>query len=160
MAVDYFLKLDGIDGESTDDKHKGEIEVESFSWGLANTAEATSTGRGTGKVAFQDFHFVSQVSKASPKLMLACASGEHIKEAILTSRKAGKEQLEFLIVKMTDVLVSSYQSGGAASSEIVPTDQISLNFAKLEFEYKAQKLDGSLDSPVSGGWDLKKNEKL
>ncbi|HUF27354.1 MAG TPA: type VI secretion system tube protein Hcp, partial [Gemmatimonadaceae bacterium] len=138
--VDYFLKLTGVDGESTDAKHKGEIAVESWSWGETQAGSAGSAGgRGAGKVQMQDFHFVMKTNKASPKLLLACAQGEHIKEALLTCRKAGKEQVEFLKIKLSDVLVSSYQTGGATGGGPIPTDQISLNFGKVEYEYKPQK---------------------
>src|SRR5687768_14117646 len=108
-AVDYFLKVDGIDGDSTDDKHKSEIEVQSFSFGASNsgTYGKGGGGGGAGKVQFSDFHFVTRVGKASPKMMLACASGEHIKKAVLTCRKAGKEQQEYMKVTMSDCLVSS-----------------------------------------------------
>jgi type VI secretion system secreted protein Hcp len=160
-AVDYFLKLKGIDGESADAKHKGEIDVESWSWGESQSGTGHfGGGSGAGKVAMQDFHFVMKVNKASPKLMLACASGEHIPDALLTCRKAGKDQQEFLKIKFTDILVSSYQTGGSGHSDIVPTDQISLNFAKIEFEYKEQKADGSLGGTEKAGWDVKKNQKV
>lgn len=159
-AVDYFLKLDGIDGESTDDKHKGEIDVLSWSWGETNSgSHSTGGGGGAGKVSMQDFHFVMESNKATPKLMLACASGQHIKKAVLTCRKAGGEQQEYLKVTMDDLLVSSYQTGGSGSS-VKPSDQISLNFSKIEFEYKPQKPDGTLDAPVKAGWDLKANKKM
>ena len=160
-AVDYFLKLKGIDGESADGKHKGEIDVESWSWGESQTGtHSLGGGGGAGKVQMQDFHFVMKVNKASPKLMLACASGEHIPEAMLTCRKAGKDQQEFLKIKFTDLLVSSYQTGGSGHSDVVPTDQISLNYAKIEFEYKEQKADGSLGGTEKAGWDVKKNQKV
>lgn len=158
MAVDYFLKLSDISGESTDNKHKGEIEIESFSWGETQPMSAVG-GASTGKVQFQDFHFTSRVSKASPVLFLKCASGEHIKTAVLTARKAGQTQLEFLKVTLSDVLVSSYQSGGSAGSDTVPTDQFALNFAKVEYEYVPQKADGSADASVTVGWDLKANRR-
>lgn len=162
MAVDFFLKLDGIDGESTDAKHKGEIDIESFSWGATNSGSAAhGSGAGAGKVAMQDFTFTSAVSKASPKLFLACASGEHIKVAQLTARKAGKEQQEFLKVTMEDVLVSSYKMEGSASGDAAaPTDQVSINFAKIRVDYSPQRADGSVDQAVSTGWDVQKNVKL
>jgi len=160
-AVDYFLKLKGIEGESHDSKHKNEIDVQSWSWGESQGgATGTGAGRAAGKVSMQDFHFVMQNNKASPKLMLACATGEHIGEAVLTCRKAGKDQQEFLIVKFSDVLVSSFQTGGSGSSDIVPTDQISLNFAKIEFQYKEQKADGTLGAAVSAGYDVTQNKKV
>lgn len=157
-AVDYFLKIDGIDGESQDDKHKSEIDVASFSWGETNTGtHAAGGGGGAGKVSMQDFHFVMKVNKASPKLLLACANGEHIKKAVLTCRKAGKDQQEYLKMTFSDLLVSSYQTGGSAG-DLIPMDQISLNYAKIEFEYKEQKPDGTLGGAVKAGWDLKANK--
>lgn len=158
--VDYFLKADGIDGESADSKHKGEIELESFSWGEHQTGTAASGGgMGAGKVAMQDLHAVMKVNKASPKLLLACAAGEHIKKAVLTCRKAGTDQQEYLKITLSDCLVSSYQTGGNQTT-LVPTDQFALNFAKIEFEYKEQKADGTLGGPVKTGWDLKANKKV
>jgi type VI secretion system secreted protein Hcp len=159
-AVDYFLHIDGVEGESLDAKHKGWLDVESWSWGETNTAHPTGAGGGAGKVAVQDFHLVSRVSKASPKLFLACAAGQHLKEAKLVARKAGKGQHEFLTWTFSDLLVSSYQTGGSEANEALPLDQVSLNFSKVKVEYKAQKADGSLDAPVSAGWDVKANSKL
>src|SRR5262245_41739027 len=161
-AVDYFLVLDGIKGESHDHKMqaKNAIDVESWSWGESQSGtHAGGGGGGAGKVAMQDFHFVMKVNKASPELMLACAEGRHIKVGELTCRKAGKDQQEFLKVKMEDLLVSSFQTGGSGHSDIVPTDQISLNFSKIHFEYKPQKPDGTLDAGVKAGWDVKSNKK-
>jgi type VI secretion system secreted protein Hcp len=158
-AVDYFLKVESIDGESTDDKHKNEIDVESWSWGESNQGtHAGGGGGGAGKVSMQDFHFTMKVNKATPKLMLACATGQHIKKAVLTCRKAGGDQQEYMIITFSDLLVSSYQTGGSAG-DVVPTDQVSMNFSKIEFEYKPQKPDGSLDAPIKAGYDLKLNKK-
>src|SRR5262245_5143495 len=134
-AVDYFLKIEGIEGEAEDAKHKGAIEIESFSWGVSNMgAHSAGGGGGSGKATLQDFHFHTKISKASPKLFLACATGEHLKKAVLTCRKAGKEQQEYLKITFSDILVSSYQSGGG-SGGVVPSDQGALNFAKIEIEY-------------------------
>jgi type VI secretion system secreted protein Hcp len=158
-AVDYFLKIDGIEGESQDSKHKQEIEIQSFSFGATQTGSfAAGGGGGAGKVHMQDFHFTVPVNKASPKLMLACASGQHIKKAVLTVRKAGKEQQEYLKYTFSDILVSSYQTGGGGG-DVMPVDQISLNFAKIEQEYKEQKADGTLAGSVKAGWDLKQNKE-
>jgi type VI secretion system secreted protein Hcp len=160
MAADYFLEMKDFDGESTDGKFKGAIDVDSWSWG--ETQEGTSGkggGGGAGKVNMQDFNFVMKTNKASPKLMLACAAGTHIPTAKLTCRKAGGEQQEYMTITFTDVLISSYQTGGS-SGDVVPVDAISCNFGKIEFEYKPQKPDGTLDSPVKTGWDLKTNKKV
>src|SRR5438876_947622 len=131
-AVDYFLKVDGIQGESKADKHKDEIDIESFSWGATQSGTfAVGGGGGAGKVAMQDFHFTMGVNKASPALFLSCATGDHIKNATLTCRKAGKDQQEFMKVTMSDVLVSSFQTGGSGGGDVVQTDAISPTFAKI-----------------------------
>jgi type VI secretion system secreted protein Hcp len=154
-AVDYFLKVDGIQGESKADKHKDEIDIQSFSWGATQSGSfAAGGGGGAGKVAMHDFHFTMGHNKASPALMLACAQGDHIKSAILTCRKAGKDQQEFLKVTMSDCLVSSFQTGGGGG-DVTPADQISLNFAKIEHEYKEQDATGKLTGSVKKWFDLK-----
>jgi type VI secretion system secreted protein Hcp len=154
--VDYFLKIDGIQGESNDSKHKGEIEIESFSWGAVQSGTAGhGGGMGAGRVNMQDFNFVMRINKASPKLMLACAQGEHIKNAILTCRKAGKEQQEYLKVTFNDLLVSSYQTGGSGHADVVPMDQISLNYTKIQMDYKEQKQDGTLGGAITAYYDQK-----
>ena len=155
-AVDYFLKLDGIPGESQDSKHKNEIEIESFSWGETNTGSSShGGGMGSGRVNMQDFHFVMRVNKASPLLMRYCASGQPIKSAILTCRKAGKDQQEYLKISFGDMIVSSYQIGGSGSGDVLPMDQISLNYTKVEFEYHEQKPDGTLGGAIKGHYDMK-----
>lgn len=160
-VVDYFLKIDGIDGESEDAKHKAEIQLESWTFGETNTGTSSyGGGMGAGKVQMQDFHFTMKVNKATPKLFLACATGEHIKKAVLTCRKAGKEQQEYLIWTYTDLLVSSYQTGGHGSSDVVPLDQISLNFSKVEIQYKEQKADGTLSGAIKAGYDLKQSKTV
>jgi type VI secretion system secreted protein Hcp len=156
MAVDYFLKIKGIEGESFDHKHKSEIDVLSFSWGETQTGtHAGGGGGGAGKVSMQDFHFVMKHNKSSPKMMLACANGEHITDALLTCSKAGKDQQEFMKIKFYELLVSSYQTGGSSSGDEIPMDQISLNYAKIEYEYHEQQADGTLGGPIKAGYDLK-----
>lgn len=160
-AVDYFLNIDGIKGESHDDKHKEEIDIESWSWGEHQMGtHAGQGGGGAGKVSVQDFNFVCKVNKASPMLFLACATGQHIKKAVLICRKAGGTQQEFLTVTMSDLLISSYQTGGSGHSDIVPTDQFSINFAKIEWDYKQQDEKGMVGKPVKVGYDVKANKKL
>ena len=158
-AVDYFLKLEGIEGESADSKHKGSIDIHSFSWGATNSGTgAFGGGSGAGKVSMQDFHFTMLMNKATPKLMLMCATGEHIKKAVLTCRKAGKEQQEYLVIKFFDCLVSGYNSSASEGGSVIPEESVSLNFSKVEFEYKPQKADGTLDGPIGSKYDLKLNK--
>jgi type VI secretion system secreted protein Hcp len=158
MAVDVFLKIDGVEGESQDGKHKGEIDIMSWSFGLSQTgSQSWGGGGGAGKVNMQDFHFTMKVNKASTKLQEFVCSGKHIDKAVLTCRKAGGKQEPYYIFKFADLLISSYQTG-AASEE--PTEQISFNFAKYEVEYKQQDAKGTVGSPVKFGWDQKKNQKV
>jgi type VI secretion system secreted protein Hcp len=155
-AVDYFLKIDGVQGESKADKHKNEIDVQSFSWGATQTGTfAEGGGGGAGKVSMQDFHFTMGNNTASPALFLACAQGAHIPKAVLTCRKAGKDQQEYLKVTLSDIMVSSFQTGAVAGGDIIPTDQVSLNFAKIEVEYKEQDASGKLTGSVKKWFDLK-----
>jgi type VI secretion system secreted protein Hcp len=159
VAADYFLQITGIAGESTDAKHKSWIDVESWSWGETNPGTAaTGGGAGAGKVQMQDFHFTTRVSKASPALFLACATGQHMKEARLAAVRSGAMQQEFLTWTFSDVLVSGYQTGGAGGELVM--DQVSLTFSKVKVEYRAQKADGSLDAAVTAGWNVKANKKL
>jgi type VI secretion system secreted protein Hcp len=160
-ALDCFLRLDDIEGESQDAQHKGEVDLDMFSWGLQQFGtHATGGGGGAGKVHVQDFHFLMKVNKATPKLFLACASGQHIKQAVLTCRKAGGQQQEYVKVTMHDLLVSACRLGGSGDSDLIPMNDIQLNFAKIEFEYKEQKADGTLAAAVKAGWDVKQNKAV
>jgi type VI secretion system secreted protein Hcp len=158
MAVDFFLKIDGIPGESADGKHKDEIDVLSWSWGASQTGTMSyGGGGGAGKVQMQDFHFTMRMNKATPKLILACANGEHIKKAVFVARKAGKEQQEYMKITMSDILVANYSTGGGGDE---PIENIALNFSKVEMEYKPQNAKGQLEAAVTAGWDLKKNQQV
>lgn len=135
-SVDYYLRLDGVDGESADSRHMNEIQILSYSWGMNQTSSIGGSGGGTGKASFSDMTFTTQLSKASPMLMLACASGQHVKMATFTAHRPGGDTNQFFKVVLTDVLVTSYQSGGSeATGEIVPTDQFSVNFGQIKFEH-------------------------
>jgi type VI secretion system secreted protein Hcp len=154
MASDTFAKLGDIKGESLDDKHKDEIEVLSFSWGVSNAGSMSfGSGGGEGKATFHDLSFVHKVDKASPILMQTCATGAHLKEGTITVRKAGKGQQEFLIIKMNDVIVTSVSHGAAGGDGA--TENVSIAFAKVALEYKPQKADGSLDAGIHFKYDLK-----
>ena len=146
-ASDMFLKISGIKGESTDSKHKDSIEVLSWSWG-------TSTGTGRVKKGtvppqcVQDLALTKFVDASTPQLLMNAVMGQAAKEATLTVRKSGGDQQDYLIIKMTDVLVSSYQTGGSAGSNLPIMDSLVLSFSSIEGEYRRQEKDGSLGSPV------------
>ncbi len=159
MASDIFAKLGDIKGESLDDKHKGEIELLSWSWGVASSgAHATGGGGGAGKATFHDLSFTHKIDKASPLLLKGCATGQHLKEATITRRKAGKGQQEFLVIKMNDVIITSVaeeDDGGPSQAETV-----TLAFAKVDVEYRPQKSDGSLDVGIHFKYDIQHHKEL
>jgi type VI secretion system secreted protein Hcp len=151
--LDYFLKMDGIQGESRDAKHKDEIELVSFGWGVARGSGSGSGGGGSGRARFEPFHFTMRTNKASPQLFLATVSGKHIKEASLSVRRAGKQALEYLKIKFSDLIVNSFQEGGGQEP---PEELIAFDYGRVEIEYSAQRAGGA----VKAGWDVKKNVKI
>ena len=160
VAERWFLKLDGIAGESTHASHKGEIDVESWSWGVSNSGSSSGGGGGggAGKASFQDFHFVSRISKASPRLFTACASGSHIKEALLSGVRGAGKGTDYLKYKLRDVLVTSLMQSDVDTEP--PVEQFSLSYSKVEWSYTPQSPSGKLEPPVTAGWDVKANKKL
>ena len=154
---ELFLKVDGIPGESRADKHKGEIELVGFSWGVTNTGNPGGGGGGAGRAQFSDLSFTKRVDKSSPVLFLACASGKHIKEAQLSVRKAGRAALEYLKIKLTDVLVTSFQE---TAGEETPVESVAFDFRRIDVEYTPQHDDGSPGDVVKAGWDLSRNTKV
>jgi type VI secretion system secreted protein Hcp len=160
LAVDAFLKIDGVKGESADAKHKDEIDVISWSFGETNSGTAhTGGGAGAGKVKFQDFKFTMRTNIASPQLFQYCANGKHINKVTLFVRRSDQTQAEFLQIWLSDVMVSSFLNMGSAGPNIpYPVDEILLNFSSIKIDYKQVKQDGSLGGSVSGGWNLKANK--
>jgi type VI secretion system secreted protein Hcp len=160
MAVDMFLKLDGIKGESKDHKYPAPaIHIESFSWGMSQTgAHATGGGGGAGKVAVHDISVTKYVDSSSPGLMLCCATGKHIANGLIVVRKAGDKPLDYLKIKLQDILVSGVQHAGHGSDLL--TENLTLNFSKFWVEYQKQKPDGSGEPGGEMGFDIKANQKL
>src|SRR6266478_854851 len=157
MPSDIFAKLGDIKGEALDDKHKDEIEVLSFSWGVTNAGSlATGSGGGAGKATFRDLSIVHNIDKASPKLLQACATGVHLKEATITHRKAGRGQQDFLIIKMNDVIVTGVVQSALSSD--AGSETVSLEFGKVDWEFKPQNAGGTLDAGIHFKFDLKANK--
>ena len=155
---DYFLKIDGIDGESQDDVHKNEIHVSSFSFGVTNTGTGGSNlGSGGGRSNVQDMHFTKVVDQASPNLFYACATGKHFDTATVTVRRAGENPQEYLIYKMTEVYISSISTSGHEGGGIAQ-ESVSLNFSKVELNYTPQNADGTPGAVNTKGYDLKANK--
>ena len=154
-----FLKLDGIKGESADHKHGGEIHIESFSWGVSQTGtHGTAGGGGAGKVSVHDISCTKVVDKSSPALLLHCCNGKHIPNGLITVRKAGEKPVEYLKIKLSDILISGLQLAGHGA--VTLTENVTLNFAKFHVEYTEQKADGTGAPGGEMGWDVKKNEKI
>jgi type VI secretion system secreted protein Hcp len=158
MAVDFFLQLDPIKGESTDAKHKEQIDVLSWSWGLSQSGSFHSgTGGGAGKVSVQDLSFTHYIDKAHPDLIQACTTGQHINKGTLTIRKAGgKDALEYLKITLEDVLVSSVHTGGHSGDERI-MENVSLNFRKFKVEYTPQTDKGAAGTAGQFSWDIAAN---
>ena len=159
MAASIFARIGTIKGESQDARHKDEIEVLSWSWGVSQSGPAGHPGGGgVGKASFHDVTFTHHIDKASPLLMKACATGQHIADATITVRKAGASQQEYLIIKMTDILVTSV-STSVSAEEGSTLEGVVLAFAKVDLEYKPQKPDGSLDVGLHFKYDLKTQQE-
>lgn len=158
MAIDSFLKLGDIDGESTDHKYKDWIEVLAWSWGMTQSGTMhTGTGGGAGKVNVQDLNLTKYVDKSTPNIMQKCCSGKHYTDAKLYVRKAGDKPVEYVKITMTDVIITSVSSGGSGGEDQV-TENISLNFSKFKHEYTPQASDtGAAEATMDTTFDIRKN---
>ena len=157
MAVDILLKIDGVDGESVIADHEGEIDILSWSWGMSQSGTMhNGGGGGSGKVIIQDVSFTKTVDKTSPNLIRACCNGEHFAEAVLLVRKAGKDPLDYFKVTMSPVLVTSVSTGGSGGDDRL-TENVSINFAKMQIGYTPQKEDGTGEAEVTLNWNIEKN---
>jgi type VI secretion system secreted protein Hcp len=160
MAVDIFLKIAGVDGESKDKSHPMEIDVLAWSWGASNSGSAhTGTGAGAGKVNVQDISVTKWVDSSSPSLVNACCSGDHYDEANLVVRKAGgSTPVEYLKIKLTEVFITSVSTGGSGGEDRL-TENVSLNFSKFQLFYTPQDKTGAAGTPIPCGWDISANAK-
>jgi type VI secretion system secreted protein Hcp len=165
MAFDAFLKIEGIQGESTDDKHKDQIEVLSYNFQVqqkASGSASTAGGASSERANFSDFTIVKALDKASPKLFEACASGKALTSVVLELCRAGGDKVKYMEYKMTNCIITSVRPGGSShSSETIPLEEVSFNFGKIELSYTQQKRsDGSGGGQVAAGWDLQTNKKV
>ena len=157
MAVDMFMKIDDIEGESVDDVHAGEIDALSLRWGMSQSGSThTGPGGGAGKVNVQDLSFTHYVDKASANLMKMCCNGKHFEEATLVVRKAGEMPLEYMIITMKQGLISSVSAGGSGGEDRL-TENVTLNFSEFKCEYVPQLADGSGDASLIIGWNIANN---
>ena len=158
MSGDMFLKIEGIDGESIDDRHPGEIDITSWTFGMVQSGTThVATGSGGGKVSVQDMHFTKLCDKSTPALMKHCCDGKHIPSATVTMRKAGGDDpVDYMVVKLKDIIVSSYQMSGSGGGDAVH-DSFSLNFRQYEATYTQQEATGVAGAATSQGWDMAAN---
>ena len=159
MAVDMFMKIGDIKGESNDKVHKQEIDVLAWSWGISNSGSAhVGGGAGAGKANVQDLSFTKYIDASSHALLLACSNGKHETKANLVVRKAGGKgaPVEYIKIEMTEVLITSVSNGGSGGEDRL-TENVSLNFAKVKFEYTPQKPDGGKDTTKEMVYDIAEN---
>ncbi len=158
MAMDMFLKIDDLVGDSIDDKHPKEIQVLSWSWGMSQSGSThTATGGGSGKVNVQDLTFMKNIDSTTTNLIKSCCNGSHYKQALLTIRKAGgKAAVEYLKIKMMDLIISNVSTGGAGGSDLI-TESVTLNFARFSLDYTPQDKTGAPGSAMTATWNIPAN---
>ncbi len=162
---DYFIKVDNIEGESTDDKHHGWIEVLRYGIGVKQTISTTASSAGGAsaeRADFRDFKFKKLLDKSSPKLALACAAGTHIDKIVVELCRAGTDKVTFMTYTLTNCLISRIEtiSGGDTSGNF-PAEMVKINYGKIEWAYtKQNRSGGGADGQVATGWDLQKNCKI
>lgn len=162
MAFDAFRKIAGIDGESTDEKHTNWIEILSYSWSVSLPQATTPSKRGVvaARATFRDFSIHKRLDKASPKLMLACASGQHFKAVTLELCRTGGDKQPFVTYKFGDVIITSVAPSGDTGSDL-SSETVSFSYGQIEWKYtKLDPQSGIARETVTAGWDIKKNKKL
>lgn len=153
MAIDTHIKFDGVEGESTHVDHKGEVEILSWTWGVSNASMTMGGGSGKGKATAGDLHFTHRYDKASPVLAKKCAQGVHFPTVVMTARKSGEGQKDFLKVTLKEVFVTSVQPSGSSGGDIA--ESVSMSYGAIDFAYKPQDAKGGLGGEVKFGWDVK-----
>jgi len=160
MAIDAFIKIDDLVGDSADDKHAKEIEVLSWSWGMSQLGSTHSGhGGGSGKVSVQDLSFVKRIDASTPNLIQMCCSGKHFSTGLLTVRKAGgKTPVEYLKIKLEDMIVSNYSTGGSGEGGEIIHENVTLNFARFTVTYTPQDKAGAAMGAINAQYDIQKNK--
>ena len=153
MAIDTHIKFDGIEGEATHKDHKGEVEILSWAWNVSNAHLGSGTGSGKGKAIPGDMHITHHYDKASPVLAKKCTEGKHFPSVVVTARKSGEGQKDFLKITMKEVFITSVQPAGSSGGDIL--ESVTMSYADIEFAYKPQDGKGGLGGEVKFGWDAK-----
>jgi type VI secretion system secreted protein Hcp len=163
MAFDAFLKIDGVPGESTDDKHKDWIEVLSYSHGLSQPSSGSRSSGGAASAErcnHQDFSVVKVLDKASAKLALFCCKGGHIPKVKIELCRATGDKQKYMEYTMSDVIVSSVRPGGSShGGETLPLEEVSFNYGKIEWTYtETDHQTGKPKGDVKANWDVVQNK--
>lgn len=166
MAFDAFIKFEGVQGESRDEKHKDWIELLSFSWGVNQPQSFSSSSHGSKsaeRANFSEFNFTKALDKATPHLAFACSSGQHYTKATIEiCRSAGTSKQTFMRYTLQDVLVTNYTVngvGGGGDGESIPTENLQLSYGKVEWNYTmTNQTTGQAMGNISKGWDLTQNK--
>jgi len=158
MTTDIHLKIDGIKGDAGSDKHKDEIEVLSWHWGVTHPVSYSGTGMSGGKANVQDLSVEKFIDKASPNLWKYCLNGKHLPEIVLTQRRSGEGAIDYVKITLKDAMISAVQTSGANGGE-VPRESVTIAFGKCDYDYTPQKADGKPDGAVSLKWDVKANKE-
>ncbi len=154
MAINTYIKFDGVEGESQHKDHKGEVDVLSWSWAVSNAAPvAGGGGSGVGKAHPSDLHIMHNYDKASPVLAKKCAQGKHFPTVVLAARKAGEGQVDFLKITMKEVFITSVAPSSGSGGDIV--ESVSMSYGQIDFSYKPQDATGGLGGEVKFGWNVK-----
>lgn len=160
MAQDIFIKIDGIEGESQDSTHKGEVEVLDWDWSVSQTSNMHSgSGGGAGKCTVEDLNFEHYIDKSSPNLLQHCLTGKHIPEAVLTVRKAGGSPLEYLRITLQEIIITRV-SPVYLNTMRVPRETVSLAFSRVKMDYVLQNAEGNSAGTVAMGYDIKANANI
>lgn len=166
MAFDAYMKIDGIPGESTDDKHKDWIELVGFGHGLRQPASATASTAGGAtaqRVNHEDFRIAKLLDKATPKINEACCTGKHLKDVVIEICRAGGDKLKYMEIRLEQVIVSAVKTAsttpGVSKDDDFPCEEVTFNYGRIKWTYTQQKRsDGSGGGNVSAGWDLTTNK--
>jgi type VI secretion system secreted protein Hcp len=157
MAMDMFIQIGALKGESVDKVHAGKTDVLAWSWGLSNSGSAhVGGGAGAGKVNVQDLSITKYIDKSTPDLLLTCCNGKHHDTATLIVRKAGEKPLEYLKITMTEVLITSVSTGGSGGEDRL-TENVTLNFADVKVDYVEQTKGGGTGDKPSMHWAIAEN---
>lgn len=156
MKSDFHIKFDGVEGEATHKDHKGEIELLSWDWEVKQSVAASGGGTGRGKAEPGAFVIRHNYDKASPVLAKHCAAGKHFATAVLTARKAGEGQKDYLKVTMKEVFITSVKPMADPSGDV--TEDVTCSYKDIEFAYKPQDDKGGLGGEVKFGWNAATTE--